>query len=251
MIAIILAAGYATRMHPLTRDFPKPLLEVGGRSILDHLLAQLEPLPQIARVVVVSNHRFLPQFQSWLAQRPASGRPIELLDDGSTTNENRRGALGDLRFAIEQAGLDDDLFVAAADNLLEFPLAGFIECLARRRCAWICVHRVQDLERLRRTGVVLLDADFRVVEFAEKPAEPKSEWAVPPLYLYPRELLPLLGERLAQPELSDASGSLIEWLCTRTPVHAHPIQGRILDIGNLAALEAARRSYGGGNKDYD
>lgn len=243
MTAIILAAGYATRMYPLTRDFPKPLLEVGGRAILDHLLAQLEPLPEVQRMVVISNHRFLSVFQQWQARRPPGARPITLLDDGSTTNENRLGALGDLRFALEQTGVDDDLFVAAADNLLRFPLAEFFAAFARRRAACICVHRVTDPARLRRTGVVVLDADFRVLEFAEKPAAPKSEWAVPPLYLYPREWLPMIRARLAEPGPGDSPGALVEWLCGRVPVFAHPIRGEILDIGNLAALEAARQQF--------
>lgn len=246
MTAIILAAGYATRMFPLTRDFPKPLLDIGGRSLLDHLLAHLDALPQIRQIVLVSNHHFLPAFREWQARRAGDAKPVTLLDDGSTANDNRLGALGDLRFALEQAGLDDDLFVAAADNLLEFPLGNFIASLDRRRAAWICIHRVTDRERLRRTGVVLLDDENRVLEFAEKPPEPKSEWAVPPLYLYPREVLPLVRERLAQPGTSDASGSLIEWLCLRAPVYAHPIQGRVLDIGNLESLEAARRHYKNG-----
>jgi glucose-1-phosphate thymidylyltransferase len=242
MNAVILAAGYATRMYPLTRDFPKPLLEVRGRSILDHLVSQLDRLPQIGRIVLVSNHRFLPAFQQWQARRPKSAKPITLLDDGSTENENRLGALGDLRFALEQTGVDDDLFVTAADNLLRFSLAPFFAALARRRAVWVCVHRVTDRERLRRTGVVVLDAENRVLEFAEKPPDPKSEWAVSPLYLYPREFLPMIRERLALPGLADSPGALIEWLRARAPVHAHPIRGEILDLGNLQALDAARQS---------
>jgi glucose-1-phosphate thymidylyltransferase len=243
MIAIILAAGFATRLYPLTRNFPKPLLEVGGRTVLDHLFQQLDALPQIERAVVVSNHRFLVFFQRWHAARPATGKLATLLDDGAVSNADRRGALGDLHFALAHVGINDDLLVCAADNLLRFSLRKLLDAYERRPAVWVCVHRVTDRHRLQRTGVAVLDAEHRVVEFAEKPRRPKSRWAVPPIYIYPRNLLPAIQKCLTAGDLPESLGSLLQWLSARTAVFAHRVHGTVLDIGNLQSLEAARKDF--------
>ena len=142
--------------------------------------------------------------------------------------------------ALQQVGTEEEAFVCAADNLLRFPLEGFFAAFAGRPAAWICVHRVDDPERLRRTGVVLLNADNRVIDFAEKPAAPKSCWAVPPLYLYPRKHLPMIQAKLALRDLPESPGSLVQWLYPRVEVYGHRVEGEILDIGNLASLAAAQ-----------
>jgi glucose-1-phosphate thymidylyltransferase len=242
MKALILAAGYATRLYPLTQDFPKPLLEVGGRPILDHLVDQLASIPSIDRIVLVTNHRFLPHFERWRLGQP-DPKPVELLDDGTTSNEDRLGALGDLRFALEQADLNDDLLVTAADNILRFPLSEFAAAFQTRRAAHVCVHAVENLERRRRTGIAVLGADDRVIEFAEKPREPKTPWAVPPIYLFPPSALARLPEYLEAGGSPEAPGHFIEWLHKVEPVFAHRINGSILDIGTPESLEAARNLF--------
>lgn len=240
MNALILAAGYATRLYPLTQDFPKPLLEVGGRAILDHLVDQLESLAGLDSLWLVTNHRFFPHFEQWRARRPPR-KPMHLLDDGTTRDDERLGAVGDLRFALGRVGLEDDLLVTAADNLPCFPLAEFVTTFQARRASLVCVHRVTDPERLRRTGVAVLDTEGRVVEFAEKPREPKSQWAVPPLYLFPRATLPRVSAYLDAGGSPEAPGHFLEWLCRVEPVYAWPATGPILDIGTPASLEVARR----------
>lgn len=242
MKAVILAAGYATRLYPLTRDRPKALLEVGGRTILDHLVTQLDEISAVAGVVLVTNQRFTGQFEAWRAQR-SGGKPVIVLDDGTHSNETRLGALGDLHLAIQKTTPDDDLLVAAADNLLGFRLADLVASFESRRVAHLCVHRVDDLARLRRTGVVVLDEDDRVREFAEKPTEPRSHWAAPPLYVFPRGSGTRLDRYLAEGGSPDAPGHFIAWLCQREPVQAFRTVGPVLDVGTPASLAAARRSF--------
>ncbi len=244
MKALILAAGYATRLYPLTKDFPKPLLEAGGQTILDHLMGQLETIPALDHVFLITNHRFLPHFEAW-RRRWVGTRKITLIDDGTTSNEDRLGAIGDLQFAVRQARIDDDLLVTAADNILEFPLMELASAFRACPTSHLCVHVVSDTERLRRTGVVVLDERNRVLEFAEKPREPKTQLAVPPIYLFPQRTLPRVSEYLAQGGSAEAPGHFIEWLFQREPVYAHRIQGTILDIGTPQSLEAARQRYAG------
>jgi glucose-1-phosphate thymidylyltransferase len=238
--ALILAAGYATRLYPLTKDFPKPLLEVGGRAILDHLVDQLEGLATLARIVVVTNHRFAPRFEEWRKTR-AAARPLEVLDDGTICNENRLGAVGDLRFALAQARLNDDLLVAAGDNIFQFPLAGFVEAFRARPAAHLCVHWVEDLARCRRTGIAVLGEDDRVIEFQEKPEQPKSRWGVPPLYVFPRATLQKLASYAEEGGSNETPGYFMAWLHRREPVYAFRAPGAVLDIGTLESLQAARQ----------
>jgi glucose-1-phosphate thymidylyltransferase len=242
MKALILAAGYATRLYPLTKDFPKPLLEVGGQAILDHLLDQIDRIANIERIVLVTNHRFLSVFEQWRRSRTGA-KTIELVDDCTCTSEDRLGALGDLQFAREHADLDDDLLVTAADNLLQFPLGEFVAAFERRRAAHVCVHRVEDPERRRRTGIAVLGAHDRVLQFTEKPTEPATWWGVPPIYLLPRSTLALLPVYLGAGGSREAPGHFIEWLHQVEPVFAYRIPGVILDIGTLQSLEAARKLF--------
>lgn len=250
MKALILAAGYATRLYPLTREFPKPLLEVGGKSILDHLMDQIETLAELREVVLITNHRFHPLFEQWRRTHP-SRAPIVILDDGTTSNENRLGAIGDIAFAMEHADLNDDLLIAAADNLLRFPLADFVAAFQAHPAGHVCVHWVEDMARCRRTGIVVLDDADRVVEFAEKPREPKTQWAVPPLYLLPRSTVARIPAYLEGGGSAEAPGCFLEWLCRVEPVYAWRISGTILDIGTPESLEAARRRLAGPGNEFE
>ncbi len=173
------------------------------------------------------------------------GKGVELLDDGTTNNEDRLGALGDLRLALEQARLDDDLLVTAADNILRFPLADCVAAFQARRAVQVCVHVVRDLERRRRTGIAVLGPDDRVLEFAEKPREPKSHWGVPPIYLFPPSALARLPAYLDAGGSPEAPGHFIEWLHGVEPVFAYRIHGSILDLGTPESLEVARRLFRG------
>ena len=249
MKAIIIAAGYATRLYPLTKNFPKPLLEVGGQTILDHLIDQLKTIPDIDHVYLVTNHRFYGHFADWAQQRASKGQAsgqahtgmhIDILDDGTSSNDDRLGAVGDIRFVIDARGIQDDTMVLAADNILQFPLKDFVFTYKSNPAAHICVRFNDDIEDQKRRGNAVLDEQNRVTQFIEKPDQPISQWSVPPFYIYPSSVLPRMAEYLDGGGNPDAPGHLIEWLHKIEAVYAHKIEGKILDIGNHESLAEAR-----------
>lgn len=243
MTTVILAAGYATRMYPLTENFPKPLLEVGGKTVLDHLMVDIDRIGTIDRHILVSNSRYLPHFRKWREESEYE-KEIILLDDGSTENENRLGAVRDILFAIEEVGLDEELLVLAADNLLDFSFVDFVEYALGKHATCIMRHWEPSVERLRKTGVITIDEDDRVLSMEEKPAQPKSSWAVPPFYVYKREDLPLIREAIQAGANTDAPGSFITYLAQKRPVYAYLMEGKRWDIGSLESYEQVKREFG-------
>jgi len=239
--ALILAAGYGTRLKPLTDRLPKPLLPVADRPVIEYLLWDLEALPEVTGILVVSNARFHDQFAAWLGKRPRGKKPLRLLNDGSTADENRRGAIGDVQFVLES--LDDSepdhLLVVAGDHIFEIDFRSFVSAFRDRDATTIGLERETDPRELRLCGVVELDASGRVVNFEEKPTYPRTEILSPPIYLYHRRDLPRLAEYLAEGHNPDAPGHFIEWLHLSSPVYGHFIGGRRHDIGNLESYRRA------------
>ena len=226
MKAIILAAGYATRLYPLTKNRPKPLLEIGGKPILQYLLEKIEPLELVDEVIIVTNDRFYHQFADWVAGFVYS-KTIIVLNDGTTANENRLGAIADLCFALKERQLDEDLLVLAGDNLFDFALTDFVAYYQKVRADCITAHQLDDLEELRKTGVIETNGEGRVLSFAEKPMDPRSNLAVPPFYIYRRETIPLLKEYLQAGENPDTPGNFIPWLLKRKKVYYFMFEGAI------------------------
>ena len=240
MTSIILAAGYATRMYPLTLNYPKPLLEVGGKKIIDWLIEDLEKAG-VERTVVVSNHKFISQFQAW-----AEGREnIIVLDDGSEDNDHRLGAVKDIEFAIEEANIDDDIVVLAGDNVLNFSLSSFIDYGREKKTSCIMRHEENDKNKLRKTGVIEINEDELVLNMEEKPKEPKSNWAVPPFYYYTKEDKDLIKEGIASGCGTDAPGSFVSWLVKTRPVHAYRMIGERFDVGSIEGYEKIKKEYKG------
>ncbi|MGH0052370.1 MAG: nucleotidyltransferase family protein [Sphaerochaetaceae bacterium] len=244
MTCLILAAGYATRLYPLTENFPKPLLPVQGQTVLDWLLSDVDAMEGMDSYVVVSNHKFYDHFISWKESSTLS-HPITILDDGSTTNEERLGAVKDIVFAMDQLDLNDDLLVLAGDNLLDFSLFGFVSFFQEKQATCIMRHYEPSLERLQRTGVATVDDSERVILMEEKPKEPKSNWAVPPFYVYKKETISLIRKAIQAGCNTDAPGSFIAWLCKQTSVYAYPMPGKRWDIGNLESYEQVKREFSG------
>ena len=242
MKCVILAAGYATRLYPLTENFPKPLLTVGDKGILDWLIDDIETAGVCDEYIVISNHRFAGHFEHWAAGRKEK---ITVLDDGTESNETRLGAVRDIQFAIDRKALDDDLLVIAGDNLLDFSLREYI-LYARKKDA-PCVMRYYEasVEKLRKTGVAAVGADDRILSMEEKPQEPKSNWCTPPFYYYPRRDLHYVAEGIAKGCGVDAPGSFIAWLCGQTAVYAWEMPGKRFDIGNLESYRQVQESYRG------
>ena len=238
----MLAAGYATRLQPLTAERPKHLLEVAGRPILDRLLDQL-PLDELDAITVVTNAKFAPRFLAWAEER-GGPVPIEVVDDGTTSEEDKLGAIGDLALVIRELQVEDDLLVAAGDSLFTERLDGFVRFAEERSAAAIAVYDVGDLEAMGRLSAVSVDSDSRVTAFEEKPERPASTLAGIALYFYPREVLPLVSEYLEEGHNPDQPGRFVEWLYSRTPVYAWRVPGRWLDVGTPEALAEADREFG-------
>jgi glucose-1-phosphate thymidylyltransferase len=240
--ALILAAGYATRLYPLTLDRPKHLLEVAGRPLLERLFEQL-PLSEVDAVYVVTNAKFSPRFRDW-ADGLALDAPIEVVDDGTTGEDEKLGAIGDLELVIRTKGVDDDLLVAAGDSLFTERLDGFVRFAREREAAAVAVYDVGDLEIVKRLSVIDLADDSRVISAEEKPERPVSTLAGVALYYYPRSVLPLVAEYLREGNNSDQPGRFVEWVYRRTPVYGWRVPGDWLDIGTPEALADADRVFG-------
>ena len=257
MKCLILAAGYATRLYPLTENFPKPLLKVGEKTILDWLIDDIDTAGLVDRYVVISNHKFAPIFEDWAKEIPGRAgndigrhaRPdrasITVLDDGTSSNETRLGAVRDIQFAIDTLGLDDDLLVIAGDNVLDFSLVRFLEYAREKGTSCIMRYYEPLEEKLHKTGVATVDGNDLILEMEEKPACPKSHWCCPPFYFYRRSDVPLVKVGIDSGCGVDAPGSFIAWLSAQTPVHAWEMPGRRYDIGNLASYEEVQRTYHG------
>lgn len=247
MKCLILAAGYATRLYPLTENFPKPLLEVAGKTILDWLIDDLAQTGMIDEYIVISNHKFAHIFEEWVEEKKSKdeGRrtKITIIDDGTTNNENRLGAVKDIQFAIEQLQLDDDLLVMAGDNLLDFSLGDFIHYGKEKNAT--CVMRYYEAEeaKLHKTGVAEVAADDRLIAMEEKPAQPKSHWCIPAFYYYTKEDSHLIKKGIESGCGIDAPGSFIAWLCQQTKVYAWEMPGKRYDIGNLASYEEVKKTF--------
>ncbi len=242
MKCLILAAGYATRLYPLTENFPKPLLEVKGKTILDWLIDDIDTLGAVDEYVVISNHKFAHHFDKWASEK---NQKITVVDDGTDSNETRLGAVRDIQFAIDTLKLDDDMLVIAGDNLLNFSLTEFVKYAKAKGTSCIMRYYEPQPEKLSKSGVVVIDETERILEMAEKPAEPKSNWCCPPFYYYTKEDAKLVEKGIESGCGVDAPGSYIAWLSTQTPVHAMEMPGRRYDIGNLESYKKVQEEYKG------
>ena len=242
MKCLILAAGYATRLYPLTLNFPKPLLEIGGKTILDWLIDDIDKSGLVDEYVVISNHKFACHFSDWAKKKT---QKITVLDDGTESNETRLGAVKDIQFAIEELGLDDDMLVIAGDNVLDFSLCRFIEYAKEKQTSCIMRYFEPDENRLHKCGVVEIDGSDKILSMVEKPAEPATHWCCPPFYFYTRDDAGLVKKGIESGCGTDAPGSYIAWLCGQTTVHAMEMPGSRFDIGNIESYEKVKANYKG------
>lgn len=237
MKCIILAAGYATRMYPLTENFPKPLLEVGGKAILDWLVDDLKTV--IEQFVVISNHKYVEHFKKW-----SIGKPVIVIDDGTSTNGTRLGAVRDIQFAIDQLNLVEDLLIVAGDNVLDFSLRSFVEYCQIAGTSCTMRYWEDDLVKLHRAGVSVIEGEH-LVSFEEKPAEPKSHWCTPPFYYYVAADVAKIITAISEGCEIDAPGSLVAWMCKRSEMHSMIMPGKRFDIGDLNSYQAVKENYKG------
>ncbi len=246
MKVLILAAGYATRLYPLTLTQPKPLLPVAGKPMIDYVLDNLAPIPGIDCVYIVTNDKFAGHFQKWADAYRAAKSPIEfrIINDGSTDDTNKLGAIGDLHLVLTREQVDDDLIVVAGDNLFSESLAAFGEFCRSHDAPVLGTYDVGSLDQARKYGVVAVDPDGRITSFEEKPASPASTQIGIALYYYPRSVLPEIHRYLAEGNNPDQPGRLVQWLYPQRPVYTWPVPGVWYDIGSKETLEEANRIFG-------
>lgn len=245
MKVLILAAGYATRLYPLTLTQPKPLLPVAGKPMVDYVLDNLATIPAIDRVIIVTNAKFAGHFQRWADEYRTNKAKLEftIVNDGSTDDSNKLGAIGDLNLVLEGERVNDDLIVVAGDNLFSESLAGFGEFCRQNQQPVLGTFDVGSLEQAKKYGVVEVDRAGRIQSFVEKPQQPASTLIGIALYYYPRAILPLVKQYLAEGNNPDQPGRLIQWLYPRMPVLTWAVPGIWYDIGSKETLEEANRIF--------
>lgn len=244
MKTIVIAAGYATRLGELTKNFPKPLLQIGQNTILGRMLDDIDRIPQIDEHIIVTNHKFAPIFQEWAGKQTYT-KPVTIIDDGTETNDTRLGAVCDLLLAIDHIDSTpqrlnastsqptEDLLVVAADNLLFFSFQEFVDFALQKGTSCIMCHEQPSIEKLQRTGVIVMDDTNKVLNMEEKPQHPKSHWAVPPFYIYLQKDLDLVRHSVENGCGKDAPGNLAHYMVEKTTMHAWPMTAGRFDIGSL------------------
>ncbi len=228
MKAIILVAGYATRLYPLTENMPKALLELDGKPILDYIVEQVNRIEDVNEIIIVSNDKFYQHFVDWKYENKI---PIRVLNDNSTNEENRLGAIGDIYFAVKSCDIDEEIMVIAGDNYFTYQLNDYYNYFKSQDKDCICVKTIEDYEDRKRYAIALLDENSKVIDLEEKPKEPKSDLAAFATYIYKKDTVPLFKEYLDSGNNKDAPGFFVQWLYKIKPVHAYRMNGDCFDIG--------------------
>lgn len=246
MKVILLAAGYATRLYPLTLNCPKPLLPIAGCPMLEHILRALQRLQTIEEVIVVTNSKFASHFQAWAQKFDSlwNGKKVTIVDDLTTDDTNKRGAVGDIHFVLNQLNITEDILVLAGDNLFEKDLGSFWQvCQQRQTAPVVGVYDVGSLDLVKKYSSVCVDEEGRITAFEEKPAHPQSTWSAIALYYYPASSLHWIQQYIDEGNNPDQPGRLVAWLYSRTPIYTWQVDGFWYDIGSKESLEEANRVF--------
>lgn len=240
---IVIAAGYATRLGELTKNFPKPLLKIGENTILGRMLDDIDKIPEIDEHIIITNHKFASIFEEWASKQNYT-KPVTIVDDGTETNDTRLGAVCDLLFAMDKLKIDDDMLVVAADNILFFSFQEFVDFAKAKGTSCIMCHEQPSIEKLQRTGVIVLDDNDKVLNMEEKPQEPKSHWAVPPFYIYLKKDLDKVRHSVENGCGKDAPGNLAHYMVEQVKMHAWKMTAGRFDIGSLDTYKEACEKFG-------
>jgi len=239
MKAIILLAGYATRMYPLTENQPKALLPLKGKPVIDYIVEQINKLP-VDTIYAVTNSKFYTHFSQWAKTAPTT-IPIEVLDDGTTSNENRLGAIGDIFFTINEKNIDDDLFIVAGDNYFTYDLTEQYDVFRKTGCDTIAGKELNDIQQLKAFAVAKLDENGKVLDLVEKPEKPESNIAIYATYFYRKNTVPLFKQYLEEGNNPDPPGSFPQWLHKIRDVYTYTMNGDCYDIGTIEMYEKMNR----------
>ena len=240
---IVIAAGYATRLGELTKNFPKPLLKIGENTILGRMLDDIDKIPEIDEHIIITNHKFAGIFEEWASEQKYT-KPVTIVDDGTETNDTRLGAVCDLLFAMDKLKIDDDMLVVAADNILFFSFQEFVDFAKAKGTSCIMCHVQPSIEKLQRTGVIVIDDNDKVLNMEEKPQEPKSHWAVPPFYIYLKKDLDKVRHSVENGCGKDAPGNLAHYMVEQVEMHAWKMTAGRFDIGSLDTYKEACEKFG-------
>jgi glucose-1-phosphate thymidylyltransferase len=245
MKIIILAAGYATRLYPLTLTRPKPLLPVAGKPMIDHVLDNLVPIGGIDQIYIVTNAKFASQFEKWSEDYRTHKTPLKftIVNDRSTDDTNKLGAIGDLHLVLSREKVDDDIIVVAGDNLFSQSLEDFGKFAREKNAPVLAVYDVGNLEEIKKYNSITIDAQGKITFFEEKPRNPASTLTGIALYYYPRASVPMIRKYIAEGNNPDQPGRLIQWLYPRQPVYTWRVPGLWYDIGSKESLEEANRVF--------
>ena len=242
--AIVLAAGYATRLFPLTENQPKPLLNVGDKPIVEHIIDKINNIEEVTEILVVTNHKFYPMFQTWLRNYPAN-KKVRVINDGTLKNDDRLGAVGDLGYVIKEEGLDEDVLMIAGDNLFGFSLRKFLEFFKEKGNRTVLAFcDLKDKEKVaNKFGVGMLDEELKVTGFEEKPSNPQSTLAATCCYIFSQKDIKTIVTYVEKNEKWDNPGDLAKWLAKRSPIFGFVFTQDWFDIGSFEGLEEANKFY--------
>jgi glucose-1-phosphate thymidylyltransferase len=246
MNILILAAGYATRLYPLTENRAKPLLDVAGKPMMEWVIDNLAPIPNISKVFVVTNNKFAAHFQEWAAKYNETNPKLvfEIVNDGSTSDADKLGAIGDLNFVIQKHGIEnEDLLVVAGDNLFSESLEGFGQFAREKNAPVLGIYDVKTLTEAKKYGVVALDQEGALASFVEKPSDPPTSLIGIALYYYPAHVVPMIRQYLAEGNNPDQPGRLVQWLYPRTKVFTWSVPGTWFDVGSKETLQQANEIF--------
>jgi glucose-1-phosphate thymidylyltransferase len=245
MKVIILAAGYATRLYPLTLTQPKPLLPVAGKPMVEYVLDNLAPIGEIDRVYVVTNAKFAGHFQKWADHYRATKSKMNftIVNDGSTDDTNKLGAIGDINYVIDKEKVDDDIIIVAGDNLFSDKLGDFGKFIREKNAPVLALYDVGNLEEIKKYNSISVDGQGKITFFEEKPKNPQSTLTGIALYFYPRATIPLIKQYIVEGNNPDQPGRLVQWLYPRTGVYTWRVPGLWYDIGSKETLEEANKIF--------
>ena len=242
MKCIFLCAGYATRLFPLTENFPKALIKVAEKPILDYILDEVNKIKEIDQIYLVTNAKYTPHFETW-ANEKNNIKPIKVLNDGTYTKDDRLGGIGDINFVIENEKIDDDTMVIAGDNLFEFSLEKYVDFYNEKKAPCVCVRKEEDIELLKRVGVAKIDENLKIVDFTEKPPVPQSDLAVYATYIYPKSVLKLFKMYLDEGNSCDAPGNFITYLHKKEDTYTFIFEEQCYDVGTHESLKMVNDIY--------
>lgn len=240
--ALILAAGYATRLYPLTLDTPKPLLPIAGKPIIEHILSKIDKLDDVDEILIITNNKFFDNFRNW-KRKYSSSKPINIINDNTDSDKERLGAMGDIDFAIKKENIEDDLLIIGGDNLFDFNLKELLEFFKEKKSSTAALFDLKEKELAAgKYGVIEINKENKIINLEEKPEEPKTSLISTACYIFSRDDLKEIGICLKEKK-KDNLGEFIAWLSKKKDMYGHIFQGKWFDIGNKEQLKEADKEW--------